>query len=377
MGDAKSHHYVPQFYLRRFSDDGRSIRLLNKSSNRIIEGAPIKGQCAVDNFHGWHDEVEGALSGIESASAASIDRVLRSCELPVRNSEDYLSLLVFIALQSGRTRQQAVINNKYTDFFYKEILKGRADLKGFDLDKVVIEDRYPVALPLVTSMKAFHFLETLESTLLLAGDRIGFVTSDDPVVLYNSGRASVWWEGVTGLDSAGLQVFLPLSRGACLYLYDPAVYVTATNTSSRKVCVADVLKLNALTILNSDRNIFGHTRSDLDFAQCLRELTKPLENYPRIAFVETESYEDADGKQASIMANYRLHPPASFEFRFAHRRRGALLDGIRSDRMASLRRKQMPDMPGTHQLAVASSTLDGPRIQLNDNDVMRLAHRSA
>ena len=377
MGDAKRHHYVPQFYLRRFSDDGRSIRLLNKASDRIIEGAPIKGQCAVNNFHGWHDSVEGALSGIESASAASIDRVLKRRELPVRTSEDYLSLLVFVALQSGRTLQQAEENDRYTDYFYKEIMRGHPELAGIDLDGFEVKGRYPVALPLVTSMQAFHFLETLEPALLLAGDRIGFVTSDNPVVLYNSARADVWWEGVTGLDSVGLQVFMPLSRDACLYLYDPTAYTTATNTDSRRACSTDVLKLNALTVLNSTRNIYGKSRHDLNLVQCLRDLTKPLEAYPRMAFVETEAYEEADGKTASIIANYRLHPPASFEFRFARPRKGAFLEGIRSDRVASIRRRQIPNLAGTRQAKVASSTLDGPRTQLNDNAIERLARQSA
>ena len=377
MGSAKHHHFVPQFYLRRFSDDGRSIRLLNKASDRIIEGAPIKGQCAADNLHGWHQDVEQTLSLIESECAATIDRMVHTGELPARGSSDHLNLCVFVALQAGRTMDQAQANNALTDRFYKELARGRKEFADVKLDDYVIRDSYPVALPIVTALKAFHYLGSLDVALLSSGPKLGFLTSDNPVVLYNSLRADVWWEGVVGLDSVGLQAFLPLNRTHCLYLFDRAAYAKATNTGERRASFEDVVKLNVLAVLNSNLNLYGADRGDLEFVQSLRSLTKPVEDYERLAFVQTEEYEETDGRKASIIAHYRLQPPAAFQFRFAKIRRDGPCDGIRSDPVASSRRKEIPSKPGSVEVGIASSTLDGPRRLLNDNDVRQLAKRCA
>jgi hypothetical protein len=375
MGQSRSHHFVPQFYLRRFSDDGRSIRVLNKASDRIIERAPIKGQCAVDNLHGWHEDAEQTLSVIESDCAVTIDELLRTGIVPQRGSPDHTNILVFVALQHGRTVAHGEINSQFTDHFWKQILRGRPELSSINLDDYVIRDEHPVALPMITSLKAFDYLSSLDAVLLSSGEQIGFITSDNPVVLYNSMRSEVWWEGVVGLDCEGLQVFLPLSQQTCLYLFDRAAYANASNTIGRRASIEDVLKVNALTILNSHKNIYGANTSDLEIARNLRGLTKPFEGFDRAAFNKTESYEDDHGGHSAIIAIYEPHVPASFEFRFARIRRGRDLDGIRSDRLAAARRKRISNSPTVRQLEVVSSTLEGPRKMVRDNDVRRLARR--
>jgi hypothetical protein len=371
MSNAKSHHFVPQFYLRRFSDDGRSIRLLHKPSNQIIERASIKGQCAIDNFHGWHELAERSIATIEGACAASIDRVLRSEAVPPRSSTDYGHLLLFVALQSMRTQQSADLNNALVDRFAKMMAEGRPEFHGIDLSKFKVEETYPVAMPMAVALQAHHILATLEMGLLRTGGDRGFLTSDHPVILYNSSRADVWWEGVTGLDCEGLQLFLPLNRSTCLYMFDPVSYAPPSNAGNRTLGVVDVLKLNALTILNSRTNIYGQTLSDLTLAKELRYLTKPYEDFARLAFAETESYPEGDGKTASLLANYRLHPPIDVEFRFARRRARQAKDGIRSDRSAGARRRAISQQPGARTLRVVTSTLDGPRPLLRDAEFER------
>lgn len=373
MGKPRSHHFVPQFYLRRFSDDGRSIRILNKSSDRIIEGASIKGQCAVDNFHGWHELAESTLATIEGACAASIDRLIRSTSPPAPNTTDYSNLLLFVALQSERTVQSADVSNLLTDKLAKMMVEGRPEFDDIDLDKFVIKEKFPVAMPIAVALEAFDYLRTLEMKILTAGGEWGFVTSDNPVVRYNASRADVWWEGVTGLDCEGLQIFLPLSRKICLYLFDPASYPAPANTPTRVLGLEDTLKINALTILNSGRNVYGQKRADLQRAQAIRTLTKPLEDFVRVAFVETESYAKEENQTASLFAHYRMHPPANFNFRFARTRGRPVYEGIRSDRSAAEPRRLITEGPGTRSLRVVTSTLNGSRIMISDAQIERLA----
>jgi hypothetical protein len=249
--------------------------------------------------------------------------------------------------------------------------QGRPEFDGIDLSKIKVGETYPVAMPMAVALQAHQVLSTLDMALLTtSGDR-GFLTSDHPVILYNSSRATVWWEGVTGLDCEGLQLFLPLNRSTCLYLFDPGSYAPPSNVGNRTLGLLDVLKLNALTILNSRTNVYGQTFEDLVLAQEIRGLTAPFESFARLAFTETESYDEGDGKIASIIANYRLHAPLNVEFRFA-RRRGSGGDGIRSDRLASVRRKSIGDRPGARTLKVATSTLQDPRPLLQDGEFERL-----
>jgi hypothetical protein len=366
MSNPRSHHYVPQFYLRRFSDDGRSIRLLHKPSDRIIERASIKGQCAIDNFHGWHELAERSIATIEGACATTIDRVVSQGIIPDRSSTDYGHLLLFVALQSMRTQQSADVSNALVDRFAKLMMQGRPEFEKIDLSKFRVEEKYPVAL------EAHQILATLEMSLLTTSSDRGFLTSDNPVVLYNSGRADVWWEGVTGLDCEGLQLFLPLNRNTCLYMFDPVSYSPPSNAGNRTLGLLDVLKLNALTILNSRTNVYGRSVRDLILAKEIRQLTKPYEDFARIAFTETESYDDGDGKTASLIANYRLHAPLDVEFRFARRRARQADFGIRSDRSAAARRKAIGKRPGSRTLRVATSTIESPRPLIKDAEFERL-----
>jgi hypothetical protein len=182
-----------------------------------------------------------------------------------------------------------------------------------------------------------------------------------------------WWEGVIGFDCEGLQIFLPLSRKVCLYLFDPVAYGSAANTLSRVLGLEDLLKVNALSILNSSYNLYGHTTSDLEVAAVLRELTRLYEDFPRVAFVETESYDTGEDKTASLIAHYHVQIPANFAFRFARSRQTVPREGLRSDRLAGERRKAVGSSSTARTLRVVESTISKPRALLENLPVERLA----
>jgi len=66
-----SHHFIPQFYLRRFSirDEGKSISLYNLKNKKIIQNAPIKHQACKKFLYRADDEVENALGKMENEVA--------------------------------------------------------------------------------------------------------------------------------------------------------------------------------------------------------------------------------------------------------------------------------------------------------------------
>src|SRR5260221_12562315 len=97
------HHFVPQFYLRNFSADGRGVNLFNFKRSRAVVGASIKHQCSKHNFYGFAPDLEKALGELEGATADVVRNIRASRTLPVPGSDDWQTLLTFIVFQKLRT----------------------------------------------------------------------------------------------------------------------------------------------------------------------------------------------------------------------------------------------------------------------------------
>jgi len=83
MSQPKKHHYLPQFYLRGFSQDGRSLCQIEKHTARGFVGS-IKDLAAVRDYHKLDYEsvknsyeLEKKLSEVEDALANVLRTVLR------------------------------------------------------------------------------------------------------------------------------------------------------------------------------------------------------------------------------------------------------------------------------------------------------------
>ncbi|HAS6934152.1 hypothetical protein CFG65_23875 [Vibrio parahaemolyticus] len=55
MSEKQNQHYVPQYYLRNFSNDGISIRMLLKKQGKVIKNVTIDNQASDNNFYGDHE----------------------------------------------------------------------------------------------------------------------------------------------------------------------------------------------------------------------------------------------------------------------------------------------------------------------------------
>lgn len=371
MSIPRSHHFVPQFYLRQFSPDRRSLAVLHKASGRVFDCAPIRGQCAINNFHGWHPDAEKSLSVLESASAAVIARILANEKLPPSGSDDRDTLNLHVALQALRTQTMASSNDAMAERFVRLMAQGDEAMKDVDFDRFRIGHQYPAALPIRIALETYPSLGSLDGCLLRAGVGCNFVTSDNPIVLYNSALSDVWWQGVTGLDSEGLQIFFPISTKFCVYLFDPKIYKSASNTYLRILSEEDLNKILALITLNSNKAIYAEQIDHLIRITAIRDLNRDFEGYERLAFTETEEMKTSDGT-SSLIANYRLHPPARFTFRFSKVRCGADPRNTRSDRTVAERQARTFSSGTVSRAAVSTSTVSKAREMINDNAMRRL-----
>lgn len=75
MTSSELHHYVPQFYLRRFTDRGGQLWVWDKLKDRIFQANPKK-VAAENNFY-WMQELADA--GLRDERRERLQRNGRNC----------------------------------------------------------------------------------------------------------------------------------------------------------------------------------------------------------------------------------------------------------------------------------------------------------
>lgn len=317
MGRPHENHFVPAFYLRSFSQDGRRISLFNFSRAKAIRNVSIKDQCSRHNLYDFAPKLEEAFSKLEGEAATVMARIRAASELPSAGSADWVSLISFIVFQKMRTVSAGRKTDAATDYFAKLMLENRPEFAGIDLDQIEIGDVYPLAIPLSVAPEMIPVVADLQTHLFINTTARGFMTSDDPVVAHNQYCEGITYRGVTGFDSRGLQLFWPLSPEHLLLLFDPDVYrvpradhgLNATRISSEP----DIAQLNALQVLNAHQNVYFE---DDDLRTAEGQCADMLRQRPkaRMVFVETESVPDqATGGESALLHQYEPLLPLSLK----------------------------------------------------------------
>lgn len=254
-------HYIPKFYLRNFSynDNKKQIGIFNKATNRFVEKGGLKTQAYKDFFYGADGEIEEKLSTIENDIAPLIADIMQTCNLPHRNSVEYASLLYFTLLTHHRTPaasngiigQQAELVKRLMEMMNAE---GPIE-EGIHIST----QAEAIKLALDTLDKILPFCEDLECKLLVNRTSTPFITSDNPVVKYNSyveikdSRLPA-----VGYGSRGFSMFFPIGPKKMLVFFDRWAYEMGERKKMKIDVIdgKDIFQLNLLQLLNCDDNIF-------------------------------------------------------------------------------------------------------------------------
>lgn len=317
MPDYRMQHYVPQFYLRNFSDaKGRTINLCNLKSGKIISGASLRDQCARPYFYGSDLKVEKALAGVERSAAEVVRGILRDRTLPDFYTTDSLVLFVFVIALHNRTMFIAEEENRINDALFKAMFREHPRLRGVNLDNWRVVRENPIVPPLGRALETFPVALDLARKLISNTSNEPFITSDHPVVFYNQYMEGYQEVSCTGIASKGLQIFLPISPAVMLHLYDPQVYSVGSRGSD--VCwvggAAEALKLNELQWMNALENIYFSNHSDSSLIQAEAKQVAQAREAPRFARVGVTDREDSSGHTRSLIEiskrdlNVRLRP---------------------------------------------------------------------
>lgn len=265
MPERKVQHFVPKFYLRRFSKTGKSVAAFIIASSKSVPDASIAAQCQLDYTYGRDGGIEDWLGKLESIVAPILDGLVKTAQFPPVFSEENLFLLLFLAVQSARTPVAAAEIRRLVDMCVRETLRERPDTPT-ELRQRLDDFEFIDSNASATYARALQAAATQAPTLLdlqrcLVRNTTGleFVTSDAPVTFHNSWCRDVLDGSGLGFASQGLQVFLPLGPRHGLLLFDPMVY--AFRCKQRPTVVAiddarDVAALNTLQFHSAEHTIY-------------------------------------------------------------------------------------------------------------------------
>jgi hypothetical protein len=256
-----NHHYVPQFYLRKFSHNNRNIDMYISDKNKYIKNANISKQASKKKFYGETDVIENDLMNLEHKVSIIINKIIESKKFPSKETEEYSILMIFILTSSARVPREADNISSMIDKFYKELMikDNSIDIDEGDLNDFIIKSDVPSVLPMQVAIKSYPAIIDLKPILLISNCDKRFITSDNPVTKYNLFAVIRDYEmRGYGITSRGLMIFLPLTDKICMLLYDEDVYeITGLNENILFICKGKIIdELNRLTYLDSYRFLY-------------------------------------------------------------------------------------------------------------------------
>lgn len=123
MADKKNQHYVPQFYQRNFSDDGKTVGTYLLKQKKYIPKSSIKNQASEDYFYSKDNKkIEDALGDIEAMADAVIKDIARNPKGKISKQDGY-TLYVFTMLQLGRTLYRTNELEEFSTAMFRQLIK--------------------------------------------------------------------------------------------------------------------------------------------------------------------------------------------------------------------------------------------------------------
>jgi hypothetical protein len=200
--------------------------------------------------------------------------------------------------------------------------KIESELEGINLDDYIIgiKDVAQYSLSMVTQY--YPLLLDLGYKLLTNKTEVEFVTSDNPVVMYNQLLSFRKLGSNTGLYSKGLQIFFPLSPDKQIILYDDEVYRVGSDGKNviEITDETDIYNLNALQACSCYENIYFMSEELNTFA--LHRKVRPYLRKNKSNIKVFPEYNDGKEKSEIIM-NYKEDIRFNFNLSFLTLRNSA------------------------------------------------------
>lgn len=311
------HHYVPQFYLRGFSQDGNRLYVFDKKAKEEktkYRYQTIKKIAYENNLYTYttkshkKETLEDFLSKIEDKANQVIIKLSQKKDITPRQ-RGYLALFVALLwLRTPTSKKETLgaqeeLYEKTTRMMFrfpqqKEKIKKFLESRGEKLTDDEIDDLIDFTTNPKRSKITLNFPPGywIKQMLLLANDvypylaicnwevrhavrKYAYLTSDNPVLLIPSEKPHPFY-GV-GLLTPGVKKTVPLTSNMYLVMHEPQKDPGLVHTQGDKNFCR---KVNEWTMRNADRLVFSPDLGKLEkMVKTKPELTQPRGKRYRIS----------------------------------------------------------------------------------------------
>ncbi|MFS8149738.1 DUF4238 domain-containing protein [Vreelandella titanicae] len=328
MTDKQNQHFVPQYYFRNFSTDEKSIRMLVKSSGKIVLNAPIGTQASRNKFYGSR-EIEKKVTEFDNKYSAVFSKVISHVNDKELTHHSFMGMMESLCFQELRTLNERKSKAPLMDFFegfFQPQLDANDDYDSGGPPEVtkVINDAMRTALETMSDPKSwqtYHMFNVegelaeildLDAVFLKNVSGTTFIFSDTPVARFNFALKDQPYDK-HGNKHFGLTLHYPINSELGFLMFDRNAYELISDdqnivtVSDRK----DVDALNILQIHNAVNSIYFRDVECGEYVNNLWESEKDrfMKDIPKVECLEEITL---DGYLTGRMVNTLVLPEPTF-----------------------------------------------------------------
>lgn len=311
MPNNRKQHYVPQFYLRNFSQDQKQIAVYHLDSRKSFL-SPISSTCQDKYFYDKDPAFEEFLSKFEPRQAVVIKKIIDSQSVEGLTSDDLYGLYSFIMLQFTRTKDAKILTENYVDLFVSEFIKPLMKADN-ELKKAYSQgyiDSLKITIPIFYKWTLGHALSNVDGIsdlriyLVVNKTKKSLISSDSPVIKNN--YYSIKNAVLTGFQSPGLQIICPLTENILLLFVDPDAYkiIGSKDFIIEITKESDIDTFNKLQILNSLEILFINDQKNTVNVHKLFAETAVLKTQKKYVTKSIQTQRKPDGRYDEVVATY-------------------------------------------------------------------------
>lgn len=258
MAHPKNQHYVPKVLLKNFSSKDSFIWAYDKDAKKkdwkAIKQRPIN-RVASENY--FYDQIENnkefsfeyELSKIEREIAPIIEKLVTNKNINVITNIEREKVSYFVAVQFLRTKWRLKMIKEQTLDFNQKIKE------AFGTNEEQLDSK---SLWFSLFEASREFSVSINNKVWFLGESKNlFYISDNPVVLQNTiNNGSI--RGALGLDSYGIEIYLPLTDSLILCMFCEKLLENKHGILNlEKFNYEGIVNVNALQFFQSDRFVFS------------------------------------------------------------------------------------------------------------------------
>lgn len=278
MARPRKHHFVPQFYLRRFTDNDEKICVIEKAQSPRDWYTSTENTGAKRDYHtlDWMDaeadteHIEKNLATIEGNQNELLKSIIEDPDSCMSRKKELSSFIALMHLRVPEHRNfiERMLSESVAAVGRNLLRNGKLPEMPESLKKLAEENNGDIFCPQISNWKIMEFMfddrfqaqiinlcSSMNFRLLSTDGELEFITSDTPVVLFDRDYEKKKPYG-SSFGMKSIQVSIPLSKSSVLVL----------DRESEEACfVADsstVREFNRRMTINAKNYIFMRDLTD-------------------------------------------------------------------------------------------------------------------